>query len=177
MKIVMTIAFAVVIAACASGGESGATVRTTDPGSTTIPNPSDTTSTSLEGSDTTTDDGSTTSIDTTQTTDPPEAVPCEAPEGLEPYCQPFILDQGDTQVIWDRWFWGQGVFSKGSVEVVTNGETVASGLFYGDSSIMQQGDDREFLFYGPSGSVVAVVTQEELGPAISAAIDEAGLGG
>lgn len=181
MKLPILIVLALVVAACgSSSGGSGATVRTTAPGVTSTvagTNDDSSTTTNLDDSATTLDDGSSTTVEPPPTTDPPEAVECEAPEGLEPYCEPFVLDQGDTQVIWDRWFWGQGVFSKGSVEVVTNGEIVASGLFYGSSSIMQQGPDREFLFYDPSGSVVAVVTQEELGPAISAAIDEAGLGG
>ena len=107
----------------------------------------------------------------------PDVAPCEAPEDLAVYCTPFTLDQGDTQIVWDRWFWGQGIFSKGTVEIFTNGQSVARGAFSGASSIMEQGDQGEFIFYNDAGDVVAIATQDELAPAIIEILETAGIGG
>ena len=95
----------------------------------------------------------------------------------EEFEQPRGIDQGDTQIVWDRWFWGQGIFSKGTVEIFTNGQSVARGAFSGASSIMEQGDQGEFIFYNDAGDVVAIATQDELAPAIIEILETAGIGG
>ncbi len=101
--------------------------------------------------------------------------PCDPPtEDLEPYCQPFELVLGNTTIVWDRWFWGQGTFSKGTVEVYHGDELVAAGPFVGDGSIVEQDDDNSFIFYDPEGTVVAIAAPDDITPAIQAALD--GLG-
>lgn len=141
-----------------------------------------TTSSTAQPSDAGTDSTPPTNGDESPTTtEPPssgpDVAPCEAPEDLAVYCTPFTLDQGDTQIVWDRWFWGQGIFSKGTVEVFTNGQSVASGAFSGASSIMEQGDQGEFIFYDDAGDVVAIATQDEIAPAIIAILEAEGIGG
>jgi hypothetical protein len=176
MKTRFLIALALLAAACSSSGsETGQVTRTNPPTTavtTTAPTPPTTSAESVA-----TSIADTTSLPPTTVGIPSTPVPCEAPPESAVYCEPFVLDQGATQVIWDRWFWGQGVFSKGTVEVVTDGEVVASGPFFGSESIMVQGPDRDFLFYNTAGAVVATVTQQELSDAIAQAIEDAGLSG
>lgn len=178
----------VLLAAACAGDDAGdgiALERTT----TTVPavttttvaeDTSDSTATTSEPTDTTEPgegDESTTTTTAGSQSSGPDIAPCEAPEDLAAYCTPFTLDQGDTQIVWDRWFWGQGIFSKGSVEIFTGGQLVASGAFSGASSIMEQGSDGEFIFYDEGGDVVAIATQDELAPAIVEVLEDAGIGG
>ncbi len=53
--------------------------------------------------------------------------PCEAPEDLTAYCQPFTYEQGSLRIVWDRWFWGQGMFSRGTVEIYDGSALIRSG--------------------------------------------------
>jgi hypothetical protein len=111
----------------------------------------------------------------TEVTVPLVVEPCDPPtEDLEPYCGPFELVLGNTTIVWDRWFWGQGTFSKGTVEVFHGDELVAAGPFVGEGSIVEQADDNSFIFYDAEGTVVAVAKPEEITPAIQAALDELG---
>ncbi len=108
-----------------------------------------------------------------EVTVPVQVEPCRAPtEALEPYCQPFELQLGNTLIVWDRWFWGQGTFSKGSVEVYHGDNLVAAGPFVGDDSIVVQDDDNNFIFYDTAGTVVAIASPEDITPAIQLVLDD-----
>lgn len=103
---------------------------------------------------------------------PIEVEPCDAPtEELEAYCQPFELVLGNTTIVWDRWFWGQGTFSKGSVEVYHGDVLVAAGPFVGEESIVEQDEDDNFIFFDSTGAVVAIASPADITPAIQAALD------
>ncbi|MDH3605976.1 MAG: hypothetical protein OER12_03180 [Acidimicrobiia bacterium] len=169
-RIAQIIAGALVLAAC--GGTDG----TSDNG---IPRIStvDATTTSVPS---TTTDGIVGSVPTPDPVDagvpevivPLEVEPCEAPtEELEAYCQPFELELGNTTIVWDRWFWGQGTFSKGSVEVYHGDTLVAAGPFIGTDSIVVQDDENRFIFYDTEGEVVAIAAPDDITPAIQAALD------
>ena len=108
---------------------------------------------------------------------PPAIVePCIPPEvTLEPYCGPFEYQQGSMRIVWDRWFWGQGMFSRGTVEVFDGNDLLLSGPFASDS-VMRQETNGDFAFLDERGEVIAVVTQQEIGPVIEAALSEAGIG-
>lgn len=101
--------------------------------------------------------------------------PCVPPEGLEPFCEPFTYEQGSVRIVWDRWFWGQGMFSRGTVEVFDNGDLLVSGPF-ADESVMKQETNGDLTFLGENGDVIAMVTQTELSPAIEQALKQAGIG-
>jgi uncharacterized protein YdeI (BOF family) len=113
------------------------------------------------------------SDDAPPVTIPLEVEPCDPPtEDLAAYCQPFELQLGDTLIIWDRYFWGQGTFSKGTVEVYHGDELVAAGPFVGEGSIVEQDEDDNFIFYDTSGTVVAIASPADITPAIEAALNE-----
>ena len=179
------VAIALVAAACSSGESDSNTALTR---TTTTPAP---TTTSMAPSGDTTDgptDTETTvggalptnpdqvdggSGDGPPVTIPLEVEPCDPPtEDLAAYCQPFELQLGDTLIVWDRYFWGQGTFSKGTVEVYHGDTLVAAGPFVGEGSIVEQDDDDNFIFYDPSGTVVAIASPDDITPAIQAALDE-----
>lgn len=104
---------------------------------------------------------------------PLEVEPCDPPtENLEAYCQPFELVLGNTRIVWDRYFWGQGTFSKGTVEVFHGDELVAAGPFVGEGSIVEQDEDDNFIFYNPEGTVVAIASPDDITPAIQAVLDD-----
>ena len=184
-RLLPLIVIALVAAACASASEatpgsglaraSGSDIPTT----TSAPdgsnsNPATTTSTAAAGGALPTtpggvDDGS----GNTEVTVPLVVEPCDPPtENLEAYCEPFELVLGNTTIVWDRWFWGQGTFSKRTVEVYHGNELVAAGPFVGQGSIVEQAEDNSFIFYDAEGTVVAVAKPEEITPAIQAALDE-----
>ena len=99
--------------------------------------------------------------------------PCDPPtEDLAPFCQPFELQLGDTLIVWDRYFWGQGTFSKGTVEVFHGDTLVAEGPFVGEGAIVEQDGDDNFIFYDESGTVVAIASPADITPAIEAALAE-----
>ena len=108
---------------------------------------------------------------------PPPAIvePCEPPEGLEPFCQPFTYQQGPLRIVWDRWFWGQGMFSRGTVEIFSGADLVLSGPF-SDESVMRQERNGDFIFLNDNGESITVVTQQEIFPHQQAALEEAGIG-
>ena len=108
---------------------------------------------------------------------PPAIVePCIPPEvDLEPYCRAFEYQQGSMRIVWDRWFWGQGMFSRGTVEVFEGNDLLLSGPFASDS-VMRQETNGDFTFLDESGGMITVVTQQEIGPIIEAALVEAGIG-
>ena len=179
------------VAACSGDDSGGASLErsttTAAQGTTTTAENSDssgdTTNSTAEPADSGTEttaggdgDGDEPSTTVPPTDSGPDVAPCEAPADLTAYCTPFILDQGETRIVWDRWFWGQGIFSKGTVEIYTNDALVASGAFSGASSIMEQGSEGEFIFYNEAGDVVAIATQDELAPAIVAILEAEGIG-
>jgi hypothetical protein len=177
------IAIALIAAACASDDESssaGFLRTTTSPAPTTTSTApvsdgiAGTTSTSVDGALPTNpepiDSGDT---DTPEVTAALEVEPCDPPtENLAAYCQPFELVLGDTRIVWDRWFWGQGTFSKGTVEVYHGDELVAAGPFVGEGSIVEQDEDSNFIFYDPEGTVVAIAGESDITPAIQAVLDD-----
>ena len=183
-RLSILIAGALVAGACSAGEASTNTglVRTT-----TTPAP---TTTSLSPADRSADDGAETTVttaegalptnpdlvdsgDSTDVTIPLEVEPCDPPtEDLAAYCQPFELVLGDTRIVWDRYFWGQGTFSKGTVEVYHGDTLVAAGPFVGEGSIVEQDDDDNFIFYDPDGTVVAIAGPDDITPAIQAALDD-----
>lgn len=133
----------------------------------------DTATTTTGGALPTNPDAVDSGVDTPEITLPLEVEPCDPPtENLEPYCQPFELVLGDTRIVWDRYFWGQGTFSKGTVEVYHGDELVAAGPFVGEGSIVEQDEDDNFIFYNPAGTVVAIASPDDITPAIQAALDE-----
>ena len=182
-RLAILIAVALVAAACSSDDASSNAgfLRTTTSGApttTSTPTTSDaageTTPTTIEGALPTNpepvDSGVT---DTPEVTVPLEVEPCEPPtESLEAYCQPFELVLGNTRIVWDRWFWGQGTFSKGTVEVYHGDELVAAGPFIGEGSIMEEDEDYNFIFYDPTGTVVAIASPDEITPAIQDVLDD-----
>ncbi len=102
---------------------------------------------------------------------PYEVEPCEAPtEDLEGFCQPFELVLGNTRIVWDRYFWGQGTFSRGSVEVFHGDELVAAGPVAGEGAVYEEDEDGNLVFYNPIGTVVAIVGPDDLFPAQDAAV-------
>ena len=153
---------------------SGAPTTTSTP--TTADSPAGTTPTTIEGAlPTNPDPVDSGGTDTPEVTVPLEVEPCDPPsENLEAYCQPFELVLGNTRIVWDRWFWGQGTFSKGTVEVYHGDELVAAGPFIGEGSIVEQNDGAEggFIFYDPDGTVVAIATESDITPAIQDVLDD-----
>ena len=101
--------------------------------------------------------------------------PCVPPEGLEPFCESFTYEQGSVRIVWDRWFWGQGMFSRGTVEVFDGGDLLVSGPF-SDASVMKQETNGDLTLLKENGDVIAVVTQADLSPAIQEALEQAGIG-
>ncbi|NNC93002.1 MAG: hypothetical protein HKN80_10975 [Acidimicrobiia bacterium] len=183
-RLVILMVFALVAGACASASEatpgSGLTRATGSETPTTTsapadnnPNSATTTSTAATGGALPTNPEATDSgTGDTGVTVPLVVEPCDPPtENLEAYCQPFELVLGNTTIVWDRWFWGQGTFSKGTVEVYHGDKLVAAGPFVGEGSIVEQADDFSFIFYDAEGTVVAVAKQEEITPVIQAALD------
>lgn len=171
LRIAQTLVVGLVLAAC------GGTDTTSDSGiprvenidATTTSAPSTTSDTTVGGSVPT---ASSVITGGSEVTVPLEVEPCNAPtEELEAYCQPFELELGNTRIVWDRWFWGQGTFSKGSVEVFHGDTLVAAGPFIGTDSIVVQDDENRFIFYDAAGEVVAIAAPEDITPAIQAALD------
>ena len=171
LRIAQTLVIGLVLAAC------GGSDATTGSG---IPRVDDVDATTTSVGPTTTEDTVAGSVPTPTLVDagdpevivPLEVEPCNAPtEELEAYCQPFELELGNTLIVWDRWFWGQGTFSKGSVEVFHGDTLVAAGPFIGDDSIVVQDDENRFIFYDTAGEVVAIAAPEDITPAIQAALD------
>jgi hypothetical protein len=169
-RLVILIAIALLAAACSSSDA----VTNTGLTRTTVAESPTTTS---GGSDTSIDGALPTNPDTTtgnsQVTLPIQVEPCDPPtEDLAAYCQPFELVLGNTRIVWDRWFWGQGTFSKGSVEVYHGDELVAAGPFVGEGSIVEQDEDNNFVFYDADGTVVAIASPDDITPAIQAVLDD-----
>ena len=168
----LLLAIALVAAACSSTpeGDGSALIRTTTsaaPTTTSVPADSTGTTSALPTTPTSTD------TERPEVTLPLEVEPCDPPtEDLEPYCQPFELQLGNTLIVWDRYFWGQGTFSKGTVEVYHGDELVAAGPFVGEGSIVEQDDDDNFIFYDSDGTVVAIAGPADITPAIEAALNE-----
>ncbi len=178
-RLAILVAIALVAAACSSADADINTglVRTTTSAAPT------TTTAAVQGTNTTTtldgalhtnpepvDSGGT---NTPEVTIPLVVEPCEPPTpNLEPYCQPFELVLGNTRIVWDRWFWGQGTFSKGTVEIYHGDELVAAGPFIGEGSIVEQDDEDRFIFYDTSGTVVAIASPDDITPAIQDVLDE-----
>lgn len=178
-RLAILVAIALVAAACSSGDaaqNTGLTRTTVPAGPTTTSGPGTNggeTATSTDGDLPTNPDPTDLGSGGTEPTVPLEVEPCDPPtEDLEPYCQPFELNLGDTLIVWDRWFWGQGTFSKGTVEVYHGDELVAAGPFVGEGSIVEQDEDNNFIFYDPNGTVVAIAKPDDITPAIQAALDE-----
>lgn len=180
-RLLLLMVIALVAAACASSSEAtpgtglaraaGSEIPTTTSVSSTGETPT-TTTTATSGALPTTPEPIDSGTGNTEVTVPLVVEPCDPPtENLEPYCEPFELVLGNTTIIWDRWFWGQGTFSKGTVEVYHGDELVAAGPFVGEGSIVEQADDNSFIFYDAAGEVVAVAKPEEITPAIQAALD------
>ena len=179
-RLSILIGIALVAAACASSGDATpatglARATASDiPTTTSAPgggnaNPATTTT---GGGQSTDPEATDTGGGNTEVTVPLAVEPCDPPtENLEPYCEPFELVLGNTTIVWDRWFWGQGTFSKGTVEVYHGDELVAAGPFVGEGSIVEQAEDNSFIFYDAEGTVVAVAKPEEITPAIQAALD------
>ncbi len=127
--------------------------------------------------------GATTTTSSTPTTGtgnqnvPPLAIvePCVPPEALEAFCKAFTFEQGAVRIVWDRWFWGQGMFSRGTVEVFDGDDLLVSGPF-SDELVMKQEANGDLTFLDGNGEVIIVVTQRELSPVIQAALEEAGIG-
>ena len=182
-RLTILIAVALVAAACSSSEAStnAGFVRTTTSGApttTSLPADSDssavTTQTTVDGSlPTNPDPVDSGGTDSPEVTVPLEVEPCEPPtENLAAYCQPFELVLGDTRIVWDRWFWGQGTFSKGTVEVYHGDQLVAAGPFIGEGSIVEQDEDDNFIFYDPNGTVVAIASPDDITPAIQDVLDD-----
>ncbi|MBT8194594.1 MAG: hypothetical protein KJP22_14415 [Acidimicrobiia bacterium] len=182
-RLAILIAVALVAAACSSSNAdsnagflrtttSGAPTTTSTP--TTADSPGGTTPTTIEGAlPTNPDPVDSGGTDTPEVTLPLEVEPCDPPsENLEAYCQPFELVLGNTRIVWDRWFWGQGTFSKGTVEVYHGDELVAAGPFIGEGSIVEQDEDDNFIFYDPNGTVVAIASPDDITPAIQDVLDD-----
>lgn len=185
-RLPILLAIALVVAACSSGETDSNTALTR---TTTTPAPT-TTSLAEQDGDSDASDGADTEttvtgalptnpepIDSgsgdTPVTVPLEVEPCDPPtEDLAAYCQPFELQLGDTLIVWDRYFWGQGTFSKGTVEVYHGDTLVAAGPFVGEGSIVEQDEDDNFIFYDPAGTVVAIASPADITPAIQAALDD-----
>lgn len=170
MRIALFVAAALVAAACAGTdvtSDSGIPrVEEVDATTTSIPS---TTSSGVVGS---VPSATLTESGQPEVTVPVEVEPCNAPtEELEAYCQPFELQLGNTRIVWDRWFWGQGTFSKGTVEVFHGATLVAAGPFVGEDSIVAQDEENRFIFYDSAGEVVAIAAPEDITPAIQAALD------
>lgn len=183
-RLLLLLVIALVAAACASASEAtpgtglaraaGSEIPTTTSAPSTGETPTTTTpgGTATGGALPTTPEPIDSGTGNTEVTVPLVVEPCDPPtENLEPYCEPFELVLGNTTIIWDRWFWGQGTFSKGTVEVYHGDELVAAGPFVGEGSIVEQADDNSFIFYDAAGEVVAVAKPEEITPAIQAALD------
>jgi len=186
-RFTILIAIALVAAACSSeepSASSGLSRTTTAPAPTTT-SPAGSTSDDGAGSgDTTTTtttggalptnpDAIDSGVNTPGVTLPLDVEPCDPPtENLEAYCQPFELVLGNTRIVWDRYFWGQGTFSRGTVEVYHGDELVAAGPFVGEGSIVEQDEDDNFIFYNPEGTVVAIASPDDITPAIQAALDD-----
>ena len=173
IRITQIIAVGLILAACsgaeATPGSGLARVSDVDATTTSVPTETTVTDPTVVGSVPTPS-----SLDSgvQETIVPLEVEPCNAPtEELEAYCQPFELQLGNTLIVWDRWFWGQGTFSKGSVEVFHGDTLVAAGPFIGEDSIVVQDDENRFIFYDSSGEVVAIAAPEDITPAIQAALD------
>jgi len=178
-RLIILIAVALVAAACSSSDESSNAgfLRTTTSGApttTSVPaNAGEASPTTIEGALPTNPEPIDSGGTRPEVTVPLEVEPCEPPtEALEAYCQPFELVLGNTRIVWDRWFWGQGTFSKGTVEVYHGDELVAAGPFIGDGSIVEQDEDDNFIFYDPSGTVVAIASPDEITPAIQDVLDD-----
>ena len=178
-RLSLLIAVALVAAACSSSDAStnAGFLRTTTSGApttTSTPTTADSsTATTADGALPTNPEPVDSGGDTSEVTVPLEVEPCEPPtESLEAYCQPFELVLGDTRIVWDRWFWGQGTFSKGTVEVYHGDQLVAAGPFIGDGSIVEQDEDDNFIFYDPDGTVVAIASPDDITPAIQDVLDE-----
>ena len=184
-RLPILLVIALVAAACSSSETDANTALTR---STTTPAPP-TTSLVQQGDDTSDPAGTETTVtgalptnpdpidsgsgDEPPVTIPLEVEPCDPPtEDLAAYCQPFELQLGDTLIVWDRYFWGQGTFSKGTVEVYHGDTLVAAGPFVGEGSIVEQDDDDNFIFYDTAGTVVAIASPDDITPAIQAALDE-----
>ena len=171
-RLIILIAVALLAAACSS---DDATTNTGLTRTTVTAGP--TTTSGSGGTDTSVDGALPTNPATTtggsQVTVPIQVEPCDSPtEDLAAYCQPFELVLGNTRIVWDRWFWGQGTFSKGSVEVYHGDELVAAGPFVGEGSIVEQDEDNNFIFYDADGTVVAIASPDDITPAIQAALDD-----
>ena len=186
-RLTILLAIALVAAACSSGEAEDTTAltrTTTTPAPTTTsvaPSGDDAATSGPAGTETTVDGALPTNPDPVDSgsgdappvTVPLEVEPCDPPtEDLAAYCQPFELQLGDTLIVWDRYFWGQGTFSKGTVEVYHGDTLVAAGPFVGEGSIVEQDDDDNFIFYDPAGTVVAIASPADITPAIQAALDE-----
>ena len=182
-RLTLLIAVALVAAACSATEAStntGLARTTTSPAPTTTSMPppdgsagSGATSTTVEGALPTDPEAQDSGSGTSEITLPLEVEPCDPPtDDLAAYCEPFELQLGDTLIIWDRYFWGQGTFSKGTVEVYHGDTLVAAGPFVGEGSIVEQDDEDNFIFYDPEGTVVAIASPAEITPAIQAALDE-----
>jgi hypothetical protein len=184
-RLTMLIAIALVAAACSSDDPtaSSALARTTTPASPTTTSPAGesdalaggdaSATTSADQSLPTNPDAVDSGVDTPGATVALEVEPCDPPtENLEAYCQPFELVLGNTRIVWDRYFWGQGTFSKGTVEVFHGDELVAAGPFVGEGSIVEQDEDNNFIFYNPEGTVVAIASPDDITPAIQDALDD-----
>jgi hypothetical protein len=181
-RLLILMVIALVAGACASSSEatpgSGLTRNTGSetPTTTSAPNAGDpvtpTSTDSTGGALPTSPEAVDSDAGDTEVTLPLVVEPCDPPtENLEAYCQPFELVLGNTTIVWDRWFWGQGTFSKGTVEVYHGDKLVAAGPFVGEGSIVEQAEDNSFIFYDAEGTVVAVAKPEEITPAIQAALD------
>ncbi len=195
LMLLMTLAVAG--CAAASDGEpegggtdpaSSATVTTAvdgEPGTEGNAEPGDQQDGTTSESTTVLQSGSSTSLATTTTfqvfeTDPNEtyAVPVEdIPPGQNPvYYTEFEVDQGEVQIVWDRWWWGL-LDGKGEVRVYREGELMAEGFISGEGAVQSQDPSTGTIsIYGANGDVVATVTQEDLTESIRAAQAEANIG-
>ncbi|MGI9647241.1 MAG: hypothetical protein ACR2OI_01860 [Acidimicrobiia bacterium] len=187
-RLTILVSIALLAAACSSDEPSASTglSRTTiapsptttsaTGGATDAPQASDgdaTGTTAADQSLPTNPDAVDSGVNTPGVTVPLEVEPCNPPtQNLEAYCQPFELVLGNTRIVWDRYFWGQGTFSKGTVEVFHGDELVAAGPFVGEGSIVEQDEDDNFIFYNPEGTVVAIASPDDITPAIQAALDD-----
>ncbi len=92
---------------------------------------------------------------------------------LDLYNQPFVLELGETKIVFDRWFWAL-LDQPARVQVFKNGELRLEGSVSGASRVMST-DGGSTIFKDETGEIIARFTMEEITEAIDARLREAGI--
>ena len=102
---------------------------------------------------------------------PFEEEPEPQPDLFTIYRSPLVIEQAETTITFDKWFFTLLDGTAVVTVVAADGSLLAQGHVEGQDAIMRELPDASFEFIDTNGQVVATITQDELSQAALAALE------